>query len=396
MKIAMFSNTFLPQSGGVTRSLLTARAELAARGHDVLLVAPGSDAVAQLPWVATVPTWLRVPGTEWPAPIALPLAVRRRVAAFAADIIHAHHPFLLGRSASRLARELAVPCVFTCHTRYDLYARLSRLGGPALERAIGNLVTGFCNDMDCVIAPSRSLRDLLRSRGVYTDIDIVPTGFDADRVLHGDGNRFRAAHGIPHDGFVIGHIGRLTGEKNLDYLLDAIIPVLAARPGARFLLGGDGPKAPHVERRLAAAGLWPQVVATGHLHGRQIADALAAMDVFAFASVTETQGIVLLEAQAAGCPVLALDAPGVRDTVPLVGGWLLPEDSPAYAFSDALCRLEALPPAHLALFGAQASKVAQETSSGKMAEATLTLYRRMIAAQTPLRAGGMRMTVDLY
>lgn len=398
MKILMFTNTFLPQTGGVIQSILTLRRELEELGHPVLLVAPGMPpdrGGASLPWVLPVPAMVRAFGSEWTAPLLLPRWVRLRIKVFEPDVVHSHHPFLLGRSALRIARDLGLPCVYSCHTRYELYARLGRVGGATLERLVTKLVADYCAQVDAVIAPSRSLQDLLRTQGVTTPISVIPTGYDPQRVLNGDGAQFRRRHGIAPDGFVVGHLGRLTVEKNLDLLLDAVLPFLAARPRATLVLGGDGPLEKHLHRRIAAAGLMPQVVTTGRLDGRAVADMLAAIDVFAFTSFTETQGLVLLEAQAAGCLVVALDAPGVRETVGNAG-WLLPENSPAYAITDALQRLETLPRDDLARLGTYAAEQAGPNGPARMAKAVATLYGTLTQTDGRVWRGPVRRAADLY
>src|SRR5262249_6332026 len=153
---------------------------------------------------------------------------------------------------------------------------------------------------------------LLRRRGVAAPIAVVPTGIDVARFAAGCRGRARARWNLGREETVIGHVGRLVPEKNLDYLAASVVHHLRHRAG-RFLLVGERPGAADVAARFAEAGLGERLMPTGRLDGEALADAYAAMDVFVFSACTDTQGLVLVEAAAAGCPVVALDAPGPRD-----------------------------------------------------------------------------------
>jgi glycosyltransferase involved in cell wall biosynthesis len=177
------------------------------------------------------------------------------------------------------------------------------------------LATSYANLCDLVFAPSESIAALLQERGVEVPIAVVPTGVNFERFSGGDGNRFRAAMGLPPGAFVVGHIGRLAPEKNLEFLAEAVATFLKGEPRARFLVAGKGPCEAQIAAILARHNLSERFHHTGNLGFEQLADAYAAMDVFAFASKSETQGIVLTEAMAAGTPVVGLDAAGVREVV---------------------------------------------------------------------------------
>ena len=234
---------------------------------------------------------------------------------FTPDIIHAHHPYLLGVTALRVARYRKLPLVFTHHTRYEEYTHYVPGDASRLRRFIIEAAIRYANLSDQVFAPSESIMQLLRERGVATPINVVPTGVQLEHFSHGNGGRFRESIGIPEDAFVVGHLGRLAPEKNLEFLAEAVAAFLKTTDRAHFLVVGTGPSEITIREIFTREGLDARLHIAGILEHEQLADALHAMDLFAFASKSETQGMVLTEAMAAGLPVVALDANGVREVV---------------------------------------------------------------------------------
>jgi glycosyltransferase involved in cell wall biosynthesis len=252
------------------------------------------------------------------------------------EIIHAHHPFLLGTTALREAAARRIPIVFTHHTRYEFFTSYVPLEFPAMQTYAIKLTTGFADLCDAVIAPSESIKEVLRERAVQTPVRVIPTGLDVDTYADGDGSSCRAAHSIPDDALVIGHVGRLAEEKNLDFFAVAVAEALAQIPNARLLVVGEGSARESMEHLFAEADLDERVHFAGKLVGDDVVDAYHAMDVFAFTSTTETQGMVLVEALSAGCPVVALHAAGAREVVRDGENGRLVEDESAAAFAEGI------------------------------------------------------------
>jgi 1,2-diacylglycerol 3-alpha-glucosyltransferase len=199
--------------------------------------------------------------------------------------------------------------------------------------------THFANLCDGVIAPSESLARMIRKRGVTTPIAVIPTGIDVQAFASADGSRFRKRLDIPADSIVIGHVGRLALEKNLGFLAEGVALFLEREPKARFLVVGDGPWREELKEVFVRHGVADRLLLAGKRTGRVLREAYRAMDVFAFASQSETQGMVVAEAMAAGVPVVALNASGVREVVSdEKNGFLLPARATAEAFADALAR----------------------------------------------------------
>lgn len=335
----MLSNTYRPHVGGVARAVDTLTEECRAAGHEVLVIAPGfpGDEHERDHGVLRVPAIQNFNGSDFSVRVPIPHFLNSRLLRFGPDVIHSHHPFLLGDAALRLAYEYNLPLVFTHHTLYENYTHYVPFDSQALKRFVIRLATDYANCCDAVIAPSASIARLIAERGVEVPIATIPSGVDAGAFTSGDGPGFRRERGIPEGAYVIGHVGRLALEKNLDYLGAAVVRALAEDPGCHFLLVGDGPESRALRQRFELGGVAERVHLTGKLAGQTLYDAYAAMDVFAFASLTETQGMVLAEAMAAGLPVVALDGPGVRDVVRDDGnGRLLPADADPDQFAAAL------------------------------------------------------------
>lgn len=338
MKILMFTNTFTPHVGGVARSVSELAAGLRRAGDEVLVVAPVFDNMPeQEAGVLRMPAVQNFAGSDFSVPLPLSRSLAGEVEDFGPDIIHSHHPFLLGDSALRAASMLDVPVVFTHHTRYELYGHYVAQDSDLLKRLALSLSLGYCDLCDGVIAPSQSIADFLKDHDVRTNIAVVPTGVDVTCFAGGVGTRGRAALSIPADVFLVGHVGRLAPEKNLDFLNAALLMFLQENIHAHVLIVGDGPSHATMEQALKREEFSDRVHFAGVLKGEALADAYAAMDVFAFSSLSETQGLVLVEAMTAGCPVVALNAPGVREVVvDRVNGRLLSADADATRFAAAL------------------------------------------------------------
>lgn len=383
MNICMMTNTYLPHVGGVARSVSTFAEEYRKLKHRVLVVAPEFQGPKLPPRAAAiverVPAIQQFNGSDFS--VRLPLVtVPPRLDAFAADIIHAHHPFLLGDTALRIAATKNAPVVFTHHTRYEDYTHYVPFDSPALKEVAINLSTHFANLCDGVIAPSESLAKLIRQRGVEVPIRVVPTGIDVAAFAAGEGARFRRKWRIAPEAFVVGHVGRLAPEKNLEYLVEAVAIFLKATPGAVLLVVGGGPSEEKLREVMTAHGVQDRLILAGKQTGRALADAYRAMDVFAFASFTETQGMVLAEAMAAGKPVVALNASGVREVMrDGKNGFMLAKNATARRFAEALAKVQRNP-ARREAFGAEARRTAELFSRERCAGLALEFYgevRRM-------------------
>lgn len=378
MNILIFTNTFTPHVGGVARSVEAFTEEYRTRGHRVLVVAPEFPDMPQDEVdVVRIPAIQNFNASDFSVVLPIHPQLSETIDAYRPDIVHSQHPFLLGMTAVRIARHRGLPLVFTHHTLYERYTHYVPGDSPALKRFAIELATRYANLADQVFAPSESIRDLLQQRGVTTPIVEVPTGVRLEHFAHGDGAAFRRQMGIPQDAFVVGHLGRLAPEKNLEFLARAVADFLGSHPRAHFLVIGSGPFETAMCDVFARAGLEARLHVAGILQQQALADALHAMDLFAFASTSETQGMVLTEAMAAGLPVVALDAPGAREVVRDRQNGRLLTDATSSTFSAALQEVAALPPESLRDLKQSARDTADAFSMPRSADKALACYEAL-------------------
>lgn len=307
----MVTNTYAPHVGGVARSVQRFAEEYRKLGHSVTVVAPGEAQPGERN-VSRIPSIPDINGSSFNFPLINKFLENSLIAHeifTKPDVIHSHHPFLLGNVARKLSTYFKVPLVFTHHTMYEQFSYVAGSVGKKFPQFFANLATEYANACDVVIAPSKSTKEILLARGVKTPIKVCPTGLSLHKFASGDRNYWRNRFSIG-DAPVIGHLGRLAPEKNLDFLLDAIEKYLTKYPIAHAMVVGDGPSADKLKARKIERCHF-----TGSLNGQELTDAYHAMDIFAFSSKSETQGMVLVEAMAAGLPVVACFAPGVKDVV---------------------------------------------------------------------------------
>jgi glycosyltransferase involved in cell wall biosynthesis len=257
------------------------------------------------------------------------------------DAVHIHTPFIAHYAGVRFAKRANVPSVATYHTFFEEYAQHYV---PAMPKWLGRyLARAFtrsqCDDVQALIAPSEPMRDVLVEYGVSTPIHVLPTGLPADRFLQGDGKRFRAQFGLSPERPLMTYIGRVAHEKNIDFLVQVFLQVRAAVPGAMLVIAGEGPARESLRQLVTELGVAADVCFAGYLdRNTALLDCYAAADVFAFASRTETQGLVLLEAMAQGAPVVSTAELGTRSILKPGCGALVVEEK-REEFAAAVVRL---------------------------------------------------------
>jgi glycosyltransferase involved in cell wall biosynthesis len=379
----MFTNTYLPHVGGVARSVSTFAGDLRRKGHAVRIIAPtfpeiGEETDAD---IFRIPAIQNFNGSDFSVRLPVPGLVAEAVSEFNPDLIHSHHPFLLGDAALRTARSFDLPLVFTHHTLYENYTHYVPLDSVILKRFVINLATEYANLCNQVIAPSTSVRKLLIERGVKSPISVLPTGIDLEFFRQGDPARFRRNHGISADTMIIGHVGRLAPEKNLPFLALSVARCLERNEGACFVVAGKGDAEQDIRKIFRHRGIADRLIMPGIFTGNGLADFYAAMDLFVFASRSETQGLVLAEAMAASTPVIALSASGVDDVVKDgVNGVMLAAGASETEFAQAIAAALADRP-RLESWGRGAGETAEEFSREKCVVKLLDLYQKSISGK---------------
>jgi glycosyltransferase involved in cell wall biosynthesis len=376
MNIVMMTNTYKPIVGGLEKSVEIFSDYYRRRGHKVLIVAPKSaEAPEGEEYVVRVPAIQNFNGTDFSVELPVSADLAKILTRFQPDIIHTHHPFLIGDTAMRAAAAFNVPIVFTHHTLYEQNTHYIAGNSKAMKRFVIKLSTGFANLCDQVIAPSESVAKLLEKRGVNVPVAVVPTGIDCQQFSRGKGRTLRDSAGIPARAFLLGIVGRAVPEKNFAFLAKAAALFVKKTKNAYFMVVGDGPSLAEVREIFTEEGVQDYLICTGMLKGQRLLDAYKALDVFVFASHSETQGLVLIEAMAAGTPVVAVNAPGVREVVvDGKNGRLIAHDD-AGQFGDALEWVARQGPAGRAALKREARATARRFSVTKSVTRILRIYR---------------------
>jgi len=338
MRVLFVSDVYFPRVNGVSTSIRTFRADLARAGVETVLVAPEYPGAA----ADTEPGIIRVRSGGVPRDpedrrfLGGPLraALNAHLAA-RVDLVHIHTPFIAHYAAVRFARQHGLPVVATYHTFFEDYLHHYV---PILPRRVGRWIArrftlSQCDDVAALISPSSPMRDALLAYGVKTPIDVLPTGLPAESYLRGDGARFRARFSLPADRPMLLYVGRVAYEKNIDFLLRMFVRLRKRRPDALFVIAGEGPARPHLVRLARELGVADEVRFIGYLdRNTELPDCYAAGDAFVFASRTETQGLVLLEAMAQGTPVVSTAELGTRSVLTEgCGAFVVPEEEEGFA-----------------------------------------------------------------
>lgn len=375
LRVLMVSDVYFPRVNGVSTSIETFRRSLAELGVEVRLVVPRYGDEPDEPGI------VRVAGRPVPRDPEDRLvgwrAMHRAVleAARDFDAIHIQTPFVAHYAGLSAAKKLGLPVLATYHTLFEEYLHHYAPWLPAgwLKGQARAFSRRQCNALDAILVPSTAMRSRLESYGVTKPMHVLPTGIPLQRFAHGDGFAFRQRHGIPGNRPVALFVGRVAHEKNIGFLLDALGHALQVCPQALLVIAGEGPAMPGLKARVAELGLDDSVKFLGYLDRREgLPGCYAAADLFVFASRTETQGLVLLEAMAAGLPVVALAEMGTVDILAPGRGCLVPPPEPA-AFGEAMGHVLARPDAwqHLR---EDAPRYAAEWSDTAMACRLAELY----------------------
>ncbi|MCK7593731.1 glycosyltransferase [Pseudomarimonas salicorniae] len=389
MRLLMLSDVYFPRVNGVSTSIRTFADWLVRRGHEVALVAPdyGPGSGQEVVDAAAGFRIIRVPARVIPFDPEDRFMRRRPVDRLVAelgtegwDAVHCHTPFRAHRLAVGLRRRHRLRVVESYHTYFEEYvAHYLPLAPAGLLRWFARYASRrLCAEVDHLIVPSRQMVSVLRRYGIDMPHSVLPTGIELSEFRSGDGAAFRARHGIPADAPVMVTVSRLAVEKNIGFLLEVARRVRERFPDLRFLIAGEGPDGPRLRRRASELGLDGCVHFFGNLERRtSLLDAYRAGDAFVFASPTETQGLVLIEAMALGVPIVSTAVMGTATVLEGAGSALVAEAN-VDDFSAKLATLLADPALRGRLSAAGAADAERWGSDRLMGEAE-ALYRELVA-----------------
>ncbi len=314
MHIAHFTNTYKPNVNGVVRSVSSFRDALTRLGHNVFVFAQDArDYEDAEPFIFRYPA-VKIPTVDYSAVLPVSHTINSTLPVLKLDVIHSNHPSSLGDVAANKAEELDLPLVFTFHTRYDMYSHYVPFSQAFVKDLINRGVANYLKKCNHIVTPTESIRQILIDVGVRGPITAVPTGIDLRPYQQADGEAIRAKYGWEQEKILIS-VGRLAPEKNWTTLFDAVALVCKQFQNVRLVLLGSGPQAKELEEYTEKLGIQDRVTFVGLVPMDEVPNYLKAADLFVFASISETQGLVTMEAMSAGLPVVAVDAPGTSDEV---------------------------------------------------------------------------------
>ena len=317
MNLLMLSDVYFPRVNGVSTSIRTFAESLARMGHQVTIVAPdygeasgqgdhdggGAYEVIRLPsrkiFFDPEDRLIRASALR----SVLPKLVQRQW-----DVIHIHTPFRAHQLGVRLAKRTGRPTVETYHTYFEEYIANYLPWAPKswLKLVARRASRKLCHDVDHLIVPSRQMVEVLDGYGITMPTTVLPTGIDLREFAGGSGAAFRKQHGIASDRLTLITVSRLAMEKNIGFLLQVVKRLVAEFPTLLFIIAGEGPDSGRLKKLSASLGVEGNVYFVGNLDRRTtLLDCYRAGDVFVFASPTETQGLVLIEAMALGVPIVS-------------------------------------------------------------------------------------------
>jgi 1,2-diacylglycerol 3-alpha-glucosyltransferase len=332
MRIGIFTDSYKPYVSGVVKSIDTFDRELRKKGHETFIFCPCYPNCGKEERVFRFASITAPTNRDFHLAIPLSSRISATIKRAQLDIVHVHSPFLMGNLGAWSARRHHLPLVFSHHSLYDQYTHyMPFLQGPS-KQIIKGMGVGFSNKCSLVITPTGVVRDHLVKSGVRVPVVSIPTGLDMAEFASYDPLWLRRTFGIPNDHFVLLFVGRLGKEKNLYFLLQAFQRTLSVEPRVTLVLVGKGPEEESLRRVLEERGISRNVVFTGLQRNQNMVNCYAGADIFSFPSVTETQGLVLLEAKALGVPVVAVSAFGAREMVRHgEDGFLSPHDEAAFS-----------------------------------------------------------------
>lgn len=386
MRIALFSEVYLPQLNGVVTHVKILRDGLTALGHEVLVVTADTEARHHYLEDGV----LHCPAIEleklYGYGLAAPLSSSRLryIRDFAPDVIHIHTEFGIGLSGVYCARKLGVPLVYTLHTMYDeyIYYIAPKALAPAATRLSHQYTRMLAKRAGAVTGPSAKCREYFRPAGLSDKVRVIPNAAEVDAFLPGrvsaeQKQALRGRLGLREDDLVCCFVGRLGREKSVDLLLDWWHAAIRPEDHMRLLIIGGGPGEPELRTQAQALGLGEgAVVFTGALPHDELPPYYALSDVYITASLSDTNSISMLEGMSAGLPVL-------QRTDPLNAGQVRDGDN-GYTFdsaadmADKLRKIQAMTPEESAAFHRRVSEEMRHSGAVDLASRVLAVYQDII------------------
>lgn len=378
MKIGIFSNCYLPLVNGVVGVVSLLRKGYLEAGHEVYIFAPSfDDYIDEEEGIFRYRSVDLTSKVKYPVAIPFSKRVSKVLNDLELDIIHSHHPFVLGPLACRVAKNKGIPAVYTFHTQYEQYSHYIPFPSAIVNQISRKQITRYCQQVDAVTTPAESARQILLGYGVTKPLRVIPN--PTMIAQPGDGQAIRHKYQLGDSKLLI-NVGRIAAEKNLGLLLESFAGMLpqVEADTLKLMIVGDGPALEDLKNQAQKLGIAGQVIFTGMVDPKEIPDYLNAADLFVMTSKSEVKPLSQLEALAAGLPIVAVAAPGANDTIISgTNGYLVDED--ATSFGKAVLQL--LSDSGLVKrFKTEAFKTAAGYAYPRIAADHLTWYQEVIGA----------------
>ncbi|WP_455204260.1 glycosyltransferase, partial [Kaarinaea lacus] len=381
LRILMLSDVYFPRINGVSTSIKTFKSELEALGHYVILVAPdygnNNDHDSSI---------IRIPSLQVPRDPEDRFMKWRHIFNHTEhfkqqqfDVIHVQTPFIAHYVGISLSRQLNLPIVESYHTYFEeyLYHYVPFLPKAFMKSLARRFTRAQCNSMDAIVVPSTAMLAVLRDYGVSCKAEIIPTGLELNKFQNGNGVAFREKYNIPANRPTITIIGRVAFEKNIDFLLRVVKEVRKTIADVLLVVAGEGPALHSLKQLTLKLDLSNNVLFVGYLdRDSELLDCYRGGDVFVFASNTETQGLVLLEAMALGIPLVSTAVMGTKDILAPQQGALIAEET----VEDFAAKVQTLLGNTLLRqkLSEEASSYAKQWSASAMAEKLVGFYQKVV------------------
>lgn len=390
MRIVYFADAYHPRVSGQVTSMDEFCKSLTERGHELCIVCPAypDERMQGLPpehfRTIRVPSGSAIISEE--DRLAIPWREKdaiRELDDFDPQVVHIQTEFTVGAMGRRYCRQRGIPILSTCHTFYEMYIHwyLPLLPQPAAKRVVRTWLKGVYAHDDAIVTPSNHIRDVMSGYGIEREYTVIPTGVDerlffphSEQARHFR-ERLEARHPEIAKGPLLAYVGRISHEKNLSLLAEAMSLVVKKAPSVHLILVGDSPHGTYFHEFFRSFGLEKNVVWTGYMPREELPVIYSAADLFVFPSITETQGLVTIEAMLCGTPVVGVNRMGSAEILEGNRGGLLSENDPA-DFAEKTLRL-ILDPALRKTKAVEAQERAKNWTIGHSCDQIESLYRRV-------------------
>ncbi len=319
MNILIFTDTFKPQINGLVTAISIFKEGAEKQGHKVYIVAPAvkkyKSSDKNIIFIPSVP-FIFLP--EYRITFLISIKILRLIKKTKFDVIHTHTPFSLGIMGAICGKLFHIPVIHTYHTYFEEYIHYLKLPGY-IGKAVAKYFSKFyCEITDKIIVPSSFIKAVLKSYKIKRNISVLPTGIDISKfkVKNREKHIWKHKYKLNPEDKILLYTGRLAKEKNLYTLIDIFKKIRLKHRHIKLMLVGDGPEKNHLINYAVKLNIYENTIFTGFIPRNKIKFLYAISDIFVFPSLTETQGLVLLEAMASHIPIVAFYKRGTKSVLP--------------------------------------------------------------------------------